>query len=195
VLCFELLVNGRAITRAGSPTASLLYVGLAWHPALDGEQRQGDPLVLVDVGAADTSDADEERSLGWLDDYRVGVGDEVTVRILDSASADPPRSLEVRPVRISRQPTTGGSEQLCSFCGRRRTQKISMPGIGGVGVFVCHRCLVLADQLFESGSSAILHISHSSRGECSFCGQESSALACARDSAICPQCVRSVGLR
>jgi hypothetical protein len=74
----EVLVNGKRLCVAGSGPGELTFVSFT----LDEREE---PLTTVLVAGSRTTMVPR-----WIDDYRIEDGDEVVLRIVDVAEADPP---------------------------------------------------------------------------------------------------------
>jgi hypothetical protein len=91
-----------------------------------------------------------------------------------------------------------GEARTCSFCGRpqRKARRL----VGGPGVFICERCVTLAEGVLATESKAETPLGvlaalsdEKTRERCSFCGKrhaEVSALASTGDVAICEECLK-----
>jgi hypothetical protein len=91
-----------------------------------------------------------------------------------------------------------GEARTCSFCGRpqRKARRL----VGGPGIFICERCIDLAENVLSTQSQAetplgvLAAISEKkTRERCSFCGKrraEVSGLASTGEVAICSECLK-----
>ncbi|HEV3287780.1 MAG TPA: ClpX C4-type zinc finger protein [Streptosporangiaceae bacterium] len=85
----------------------------------------------------------------------------------------------------------------CSFCGRPAAQVKTL--IAGPGVYICNRCVPLADQVaatggpVTAGDAALAPVAAEDAAErCSFCGKrrhQVPALVSAGRARICPECL------
>jgi hypothetical protein len=81
----------------------------------------------------------------------------------------------------------------CSFCGRTAEKVKTL--IAGPGVYICNRCIPLADEAIATGepAGAVVPVAEEAITEkCSFCGKrrhQVSGLAAAGSARICAECL------
>jgi hypothetical protein len=91
-----------------------------------------------------------------------------------------------------------GEARACSICGR--PQRKSRQLVAGPGVFICERCLELAEDVLATGARAetplgvlIVVADDKTRERCSFCGKRRAqvpGLVSTGDVAICSECLQ-----
>jgi len=92
VICFELFINNKRLSRAGIPGYAVLNTMLTWvnHRPCPGS-RAHDPSLTVHLGGLDSNGPEWEQGthVEWASE-KLKPGDTVKVRILDADRADPP---------------------------------------------------------------------------------------------------------
>jgi hypothetical protein len=64
------------------------------------------------------------------------------------------------------------------------------PGVAGASVFICTRCLILAERTLHDRLEQLFHLTRAIDSECSFCGTEHAAeCIVAKDAGMCRACV------
>nr|CAP47772.1 putative integron gene cassette protein [uncultured bacterium] len=176
MLCFEVTINGKQHCLAGSEETVVLSLILNWLRRTD--------RVDLSVGALLEHDDATEQHVDWIEQHDLAVGDEITIRVIDSPEPDEPvQKGEKRP------------RETCSFCSRRKSEVAKI--IAGPHVYICDKCTSrflsaisddsLADKLgvtFESGETS----------ECSFCGRarnQVARLVRASEALICDVCLET----
>jgi len=167
MIAFELLINGERWYVSQDVTAVTM--------AVDWVQRRRAERVSIHVGCPEGIDASPERQVHWLDAH-LGIGDEVTIRIVDA--------LEM----------VASDHGECSYCGAGVDAVVSV--VVGRRVAICGSCVAQFDAVLVSGAAlpvgASLH-DDPSRG-CGFCGKffgDVAGLIVRNGVAICPECMRT----
>jgi hypothetical protein len=66
-------------------------------------------------------------------------------------------------------------------------------GVAGAEVFICARCLILAERMLHEGQQRLFHLTGATDQTCSFCGTEHTAESVtAREAHMCRACVDMV---
>jgi hypothetical protein len=92
MICFDVALNGKRVTRAGIPGYAVLNTDLIWvrpKPRLGARARR--PDLRLRVGGLDSNVPDWEDGihLDWCD-RKLKPGDRISVRILEAEDVDPP---------------------------------------------------------------------------------------------------------
>jgi hypothetical protein len=124
MICFEISLNGRKICTAGVGDQRVEMTALVCAVAgsADGSETS-EPTITLDVkGATD------DLHMTWLDGFDdMRLGDTVTLRVVDCAEPDPPR-------------TQKDTKTLsCLFC--HRVQGERRKAVAGPPVFICNKCV------------------------------------------------------
>ena len=92
MICFEVRVNGYILCTAGADNVAVLTAIRSW----DHHSPRG---LHFHVGGLTGRAADEKEFIDWDQDENLNLspGDEITIRIVEQASADPP--LRRRPAK------------------------------------------------------------------------------------------------
>lgn len=198
VLCFDVWKNKKKIARAGLRESGVVSVILSWvgHGAgaagIAGAAKGRIPGLGLHVGGLDTSAPDGDEHVSWLEEEKLTLrlGDEIRIGVVASETPDVP--LRRNPSKIGKSRKDEAERTQCSFCDEMRQtapKPVLQPGIMGADVFICTRCLVLAERLLDDGLTELFHLSRAA-DQCSFCmkaqGRES---ATARGAAMCRGCV------
>jgi hypothetical protein len=205
MLGFEVSTKGRKLALAGLRDAGVLTVILTWvgremGASSDAAAAKGPvPGLDLHVGGLDSSDPDNEAHLSWVDaDGLLEVGDEVAIRIVTADSVDSPQ--QTVPGRRVFRADDGSPATECTFCGVMRklhalqgTHRPLWGGLEGADAFVCTRCVVLAERLFDDALPKLCHLIRAGDQTCSLCGAAHvSEVAEARGARICRTCVDAV---
>jgi hypothetical protein len=200
MLCFEVWKNGTKLTVAGVRESGVVSLLLTWvgkgHGAstLAASAKGAIPGLDFRVGGIDSSDPAGDKDIEWVEGAGLRLGDDIHVRLVSAeVAAPPPRSEPLSPVsRVE----AGVRVIQCSFCGQMRQNEPEpwlKPGIAGANVFICVRCLVLAERLLEDGEERLGHLTRTADKTCSFCGAEhTEESVAARQADICRACIAMV---
>jgi hypothetical protein len=183
--CFEVKVNGEKLCTAGIGDDGVLttVVSFAKRSNSTDETAQDsdnpERLHLRVSGVAGPEPGVMEH-LEWLD-QSLSVGDEITIRIVETPECDKPNNREETPIE-------------CSFCRKRQDQVEKL--IAGPAVFICNECVgdcsaALAKR--EPSGSITTIIETSAETTCSFCGQkpvEVDGIVGVENASICSKCVK-----
>jgi hypothetical protein len=174
----------------------------ALAPAVLGRKGQGastraataqGPIAGLDftVGGIDSSDPSGDSDIAWVEGANLRVGDDIQIRLLSAESADEPARR--KPSQPAARTENGGRFMECSFCGEMRQvepKSALTPGIAGPNVFICLRCIVLAERGLDERAPPLLHLTLAADQTCSFCATEHSAEgAASRQAIMCRACV------
>jgi hypothetical protein len=197
MLCFEVWKNDEKLTVAGLRESGVVSFELTWVGKGPGASAlaaaaDGDISGLDwRVGGIDSSDPTGDTNVEWVENPDLKLGDEVRVRLISADRADAPSRREQHkpPSRIE-----GETRFIqCSFCGQtRQTQPKRWldAGVAGAEVFICTRCLILAERTLEDGLQHLFHLTRATDQTCSFCAAEHTAESVtAREAHMCRQCV------
>ena len=95
MIVFEVFLNGRSVGRAGAKDLGVLSTHISGvgmlGPSAKGKGPKDRDLHLS-VGGLTSRKRPPDEHVSWLSIHRLKVGDEVRVRIVESAQADKPRS-------------------------------------------------------------------------------------------------------
>ena len=143
------------------------------------------------VGGIDSSDPAGDKNVEWIENSTLSLGDELRVRLISSDTADSPSRREPHKPPSH---TEGEARFIeCSFCGHmRQTQPKDWleAGVAGAEVFICVRCLILAERTLEDGLERLFHLTRATDQTCSFCGAGHTAESVtALEACMCRQCV------
>ena len=193
MLCFEVSKNGEKLARAGLRESGVLSLILSWVGREQGASalaaaRQG-PISGLDFSVAGIDSGD--RSVAWIESADLRVGDAIHVRLVSGEGADAPtRSEPSKPVSKVEE---GARVIECSFCGEMRQAEPDPTlgaGIAGASVFICLRCIVLAERLLDERLPQLFHLERAADQTCSFCGTDhTEESATARTENMCRSCV------
>jgi hypothetical protein len=197
MLCFEVSKNGKKLALSGLRESGVLSLMLTWVGKEPGASAAAasavGPIAGLDfrVGGSDSSDPAGDVDVAWVEGADLEVGDDIRIRLLSAESADQPAR------RGPSQPATckeGGTRLTeCSFCGVMRQiepESIFKPGIGGANVFICLRCIVLAERMLDESLPQLFHLTRVADQTCSFCASEHAAeSAGSREANMCRACV------
>ena len=197
MLCFEIRKNGKKLTVAGVRESGVVSFMLSWVGKGEGASAQAAaaggavPGLHWRVGGIDSSDPAGGENVEWVENPKLKIGDELRVRLIAAESADEPSRREPA-VPASR--VEGGARIIqCSFCGEMRqseTKSWLPSGVAGARVFICARCLILAERMLRDSLDRLFHLSRATEHECSFCGTERTPeAAIGKDASMCRACV------
>jgi len=197
MLCFDVSRNGKKLAVAGLRQSGALSLILSWF----GRGRDASTLAAetegpirdlhFSVSGIDSSDPAGDLDVAWVGDAKLKVGDEIHICIVSADNADAPGRAEAsKPVS-----RTENDARLieCSFCGEMRQSEpklIFAPGIAGPDVFICFRCIVLAERLLDESLPQLFHLARAQDQTCSFCLTEHTPESvAARGESMCCLCV------
>lgn len=197
MLCFEVWKNGKKLTVAGVRESGVVSFMLSWVGKGVGAStraaaaRGAIPALHWRVGGIDSSDPAGNENVEWVENPKLKVGDELRVRLVAAESADEPSR---REPAVSAARVEGGARVIqCSFCGEmRQSERKSWfePGVAGARVFICTRCLILAERMLHDCLDRLFHLSRATGQECSFCGTERTTEAAkGNEASMCRACV------
>jgi hypothetical protein len=184
--CFEVKINGARVCTAGVEdgvlTAILSFVKQqdASKEAPEDQVRDRPESLDIRVGGLENIEPGASAHVEWLT-QGISVGDEVTIRIVETPICDEPKSKEITYIE-------------CSFCGKKQSEVQKL--IAGPGVHICNECVGDSSKALAEGEPTgkiTMIIRRQSEARCSFCGQKPVDVAqivgvpAAR---ICNQCVK-----
>jgi hypothetical protein len=197
MLCFEISKNGKRLALSGLRESGVLSLMLTWVGKGEGASAAAasavGPIAGLDfrVGGIDSSDLTADNDVAWVEGADLRVGDDIRICLVSAESADEPTR------RGPSQPAAreeGGTRLMeCSFCAQMRQiepESIFKPGIGGANVFICLRCIVLAERMLDERLPQLFHLARTSDQTCSFCASDHTPEAAgSRDANMCRACV------
>jgi hypothetical protein len=198
VLCFEVWKDEKKLALAGVRESGVVSVILSWvgrGPGASGLAAAAKgriPDLRLHVGALDSSDPGGDEHVSWIEEEQLAfrLGDEIRIGLTASEAPDVPVRTEPSKPISSRK--DGAELAQCSFCSRMRKTApapVFYPGVMGANVFICTRCLVLAERLLDDGLTSLFHLSRAADQACSFCaGGTSRESATAGDASVCRGC-------
>jgi hypothetical protein len=197
MLCFEISKNGRKLARSGLRESGVLSLLLCWVGKGPGASTRAaataGPIAGLDfrVGGSDTSDPSGDQDVAWIEGDGLKVGDDIQIRLLSAESADEPARRE--PSQPAARQDGGARLIGCSFCGEMRQiepESIFKPGIAGATVFICLRCIVMAERMLDDRLPQLFHLTRAADQTCSFCATEHTAeSAASRQAHMCRACI------
>ena len=180
MICFEITINGNYVCTAGIGELGVLHTIVTWvktskvAPA-SGETVSRDNLD-IHVGGLAHPDADTSQHVDWLN-QAISVGDEITIRVIESPIYDEPTRDKPR-------------FEGCSFCGKKPLEEGKL--IAGSQAFICLECVLSYTKAMNDGKTDELSANQLQNARCSFCGRASSEVARMIDgltATICNGCV------
>ena len=87
MICFEILKNGKRMCLAGGEDLSMLNSTVTWAQR-PSKQEGGTEETILNLSAIGTTN--ELQSHRWLGEELIAVGDEITIRVVESSVADIP---------------------------------------------------------------------------------------------------------
>jgi hypothetical protein len=197
MLCFEVSKNGRKLALSGLRESGVLSLMLSWVGRGRGASTQAataqGPIAGLDfrVGGIDSSDPAGDTKIDWIEGDGLEVGDDIQIRLVSAESADEPARRE--PSLPAARQGNGARLIECSFCGEMRQSEpepIFKPGIAGANVFICLRCLVMAERMLDERLPQLFHLSRATDHTRSFCAAERTAeSAVSRQANMCRACI------
>lgn len=197
MLCFEVWRNDEKLTVAGVREGGVVSFLLSWvgkGPGASALAAATDGAISgLDwrVGGINSSDPAGDRNVEWVENPDLRLGDELRVRLISADTADAPSRREQHepPSRVE-----GGTRFIqCSFCGQMRQTEPKgwlNAGVAGAEVFICTRCLILAERTLDDGQQRLFHLTRTTDQTCSFCGTEHTAESVtAREAHMCRACI------
>jgi len=181
MICFDVSVNGKRLTRAG------VRRGGVW--VMVDQIAPGTPSCRV--GGFNTARSRNYESISWLQGRQLECGDELTVRVVEATRPHAPTRRELSLPREGHR--SGGTFAECAFCGRDRPHRLHSGASGGTLVadtFMCRSCACVAQQMKEQKASSALHLKRLERGKCSFCQRTRQGLLEGFDGRVCSGCLR-----
>jgi hypothetical protein len=137
VICFDVSFNGEHFCTAGVGDDGVLNTMLSrgdapGSPRKGRERNRGVDLNIGGLNGRVQTD--------WIDGFRkLGVGDSVTIRIVESESADPP---------LRKKPQDKDPHTECSFCGLAGNKFRRM--VPGPVVSICNECVEACQQFIST---------------------------------------------
>jgi hypothetical protein len=197
MFCFEVWKNEERLAVAGVRESGVVSFILSWvgkepdASSVASTAQGAIPDLHCSVGGIDTSDPDGDKRVEWVDNSDLKLGDELRVRLISANSADLP--IQCEDTLPASRVVSGSRVIQCSFCGQMReteSKGLLQPGVAGANVFICVRCLILAERLLHDGLQQLFHLIRSADQACSFCGTEHPAeCVTARSATMCRTCV------
>jgi hypothetical protein len=197
MLCFEVSKNGKRLALSGLRESGVLSLMLTWVGREPGASAAAagaaGPIAGLDfrVGGIDSSDPAGDLDVTWVEAADLEVGDDIRIRLLAAESADQPA--HCRPGQPATRKEGGTRLTECSFCGEMRQVEPGSSfkaGVGGANVFMCLRCIVLAERMLDERLPQLFHLARTSDQTCSFCASDHTPEAAgARDAHMCRACV------
>lgn len=138
MLCLEVSVNGERKTLAGVADAETLSAAIRSYPGL------GESNVLVTGEVLPTGQPTAEAK--WFS-CPLKVGDEVSVRLVDSNDPSPVQLGRVNPTNVA----TDSVPIICAFCGKPHTDVEAM--IASTRAFICRACVMVLYELATEPAS------------------------------------------
>jgi hypothetical protein len=133
MLCYEVLLNGARVCLAGDTRARLLSTSLI--------SSRGADIASLRVDADLVVTPTHLESVRWTE-ASLRIGDELLIRITDSATADVPKPVQSFGRRIT---AVGETEDSCSFCGEKGEVRL----IKGIAGNICDKCVALCQEILE----------------------------------------------
>ncbi len=196
MLCFEIWKNGKKLTVAGVRESGVVSFVLSWvgkgagASARAAAAEDAVPGLHFHVGGIDSSDPDGDKTVEWVEKPNLKIGDELRVRLIAAGTATEPASKNAVPAsRVEDEIRV----IQCSFCGKMRQSESKSwlkPGVAGASVFICTRCLILAERTLHDRLEQLFHLTRAADHECSFCEtQHTAESVVAKDASMCRTCV------
>lgn len=133
MLCYEVILNGTRICVAGHTSARLLSTSLISSRGADTASLRVDADLVVTPTHLE--------SVRWTE-LPLRIGDELLIRVTDSATADVPKPVRSFGRRVS---PAGETEDCCSFCGEEGEIRL----IKGIAGNICDKCVALCQEILE----------------------------------------------
>lgn len=194
MLCLDVLRNGKRIAlagvRRGSVSATINWADYQLGSNRDAlSERSVVPGLTAWVGGLNAARPLRREHLYWVRLRRLNLGDEFSIRVVQSERATTPSSRE--PVPNSRY-TKSGSLDQCSFCRRwRGDREADAPSMAGRGVTtICAQCAFVAAALVEEKGVRALHLRELHDSECSFCRKKRARLVRSKKATVCTLCLK-----
>ena len=184
--CFEVTINGKKVCTAGVGDNGVLSAILALaqrQTVSDGtgeEQNADSESVDVRVGGIINLESGVYDHLEWLHQY-LSVGDEITIKIIESSECNEPLSRETNYLQ-------------CSFCEKKQSEVSKL--IAGPQVFICNECITTCSQVIGEGEPSgkiTLILEQQAETGCSFCGKkpvEVNRIVGVPKALICNECIK-----
>ena len=170
MICFEVSINGKRVCLAGIGDSGVLSTIVNW---VNGNHDRLD----IHVGGLTQIGINESQHVSWIDQQLI-VGDEVSIRIVESVVCDEPDKDKVR-------------FEGCLYCGKSRSEGAKL--ISGSYGFLCFECVEVCTKIIsEGGTGALDRVGSEQENRCSFCGKTTSEvpkLMLGLSGNICNQCV------
>ncbi len=197
MLCFEVWKNGQRLAIAGVRESGVVSFMLSWvgkdpgASAAAGTVPGAIPGLHFHVGGVDSSNPTGNKRVEWIEDLELKLDDELRVRLISAANADTPSRYE--DSEPASRTVSGARVIQCSFCREMRPSEPKgwlQPGVAGPNVFICARCLILAERMLHDGLQQLFHLTGATDQICSFCGTEHPAECVTAGSAtMCRNCI------
>lgn len=178
MIAFEVFVNGKKLCVAGVGDEGVLTSVLTFvrrsHSQPAAEESPG--RIDLHVGGLVSYPDHSSQHVDWLN-QDVAVGDEITIRVVETEMIDEPARGELLPFE-------------CRFCGKKQSEVNKI--IAGPQVYICGECVTAFLSLTENGSEQPMADELGKNGRCSFCGtskEEVATLLSKNAGSICKGCL------
>jgi hypothetical protein len=172
MICFEVYINGQKVCLAGVGDDGVLSVMASFIASSESQRTD------FRVGGLIKVDAEIQQQVEWID-REVNVGDDITIKIVESENYDTPMN--------------GRTQYLqCSFC-RKKQEEVSKL-IAGSNNYICNECVVSYSQVITEGANVgnISLFEAETNPSCSFCGKqfpEVEKIVGFEENRICNDCI------
>jgi len=185
--CFEVIINGKRVCIAGIGNDGVLVSAVTFvkqnksaEETAETQENNDKEKLDLRVGGMANREGGAREQLEWLN-QDLAVGDEITIRIIETSKCDEPNSKEVTYIE-------------CSFCGKKQYDVAKL--IAGPAVFICNECVedcsgALATR--EPTGSITIIIRGTADAKCSYCGRgptEVAGIVGVPAARICDQCIK-----
>lgn len=184
--CFEVTINGKKVCTAGVGDDGVLTAILALvqrQTVSDGTREDQDAeseSLDVRVGGIANVESGVSEHVEWLH-QNLSVGDEITIKIIESSECNEPLSRETKYLQ-------------CSFCAKKQAEVARL--IAGPQVFICDECITTCSQVIAEGEPSgkiTLVLGKQAETRCSFCGKkpvEVNRIVGVPAARICNECIK-----
>lgn len=131
---FEIWKNGEKLAVAGLRESGAVSLMLTWVGKGAGASRRATSGIEIEgldlrVGGIDSSDPAGDQSVEWIEDTALRLGDDIQIRLVETADHDAPMRRE--PTRSLIAGESGQKFVPCSVCGGVRIHDAGRGGNGG----------------------------------------------------------------